>query len=171
MRLATSPVEKEAAKETLLRSSFAQALRDARFHRGIRSQAALAEMSGVPEYVVGALERGEKPIDLKVIAKLCNGMRMSPGVFLEEVRQIQLHLLLPVTAKLEAGGAGAQEASHSAALADLHNALDSVVQAVTKLFSDLLKEHGLVQRAMPFQEAQLRKAGRKRRGSAPEGQR
>jgi transcriptional regulator with XRE-family HTH domain len=155
-------VEKSGRGEDLLRAAYGDTLRKWRTLQGNLNQTELSRKAGLPDYVVGSLERRQRPLDMEELAKICHALGLGLDRFLEEAHLALLHAVQPLAESLR-GGEGKAVLEGHPSREELRRAADLVFERGKQLFLSLAQTDN---RSLPPAEAERQPRSRPKRPKA-----
>jgi hypothetical protein len=122
--------KKEKKPEDPIRQAFATTLRKWRILRDKPHQEDLSHQAGLPGYVVGSLERCERPIYLEEIVKICHALEIDDQRFLDEAHLLVQNAAQSLAETLRAGDENEGLKEHRSAEEEFRKAVDLVVEVL-----------------------------------------
>ena len=115
----------------LLRVLIGKTLRRWRRLKGDPIQTEVARLAGIPAHWVGAYERGERPIDAVVVARICMALDVPPEAFVEDLMEAYARELKEIVKELRQG-AQVEELQKSPGAAE---AQEDMIRSIEKTFN------------------------------------
>jgi hypothetical protein len=125
---------KEGKGEDLLRNAFGKTLRRWRTLKGNPNQTELSRRAGLPAYVVGNIERCQRPINLEEVVKICHGLEMDHQQFLDEVNLMLQTEAQPIAESLRVGEGKEGLKERPTEEEELRKAVDLVLAKLKEVF-------------------------------------
>lgn len=132
MRPRTQAPDRPEKEEDLIRAVYGDTLRRRRMTYPEKlSQAQLSQKARLPAYVVGGLERCQRPINMEEIIKICHALEVEPARFLDEVHFALQNAVQPLVEDLRKG---TPMEGHLSSDQDLRKAFELVGEKLKQIF-------------------------------------